>query len=64
AVADVFDALTSKRPYKEAWTNEQAFETLQKMAGDLLDRDCVAALVADQEEIKRIQARFKEDPEG
>ncbi len=64
AVADVFDALTSKRPYKEAWSNEQAFETLQKMAGDFLDRDCVAVLIAAREEIERIQARFKEDPEG
>ncbi|MBK7898106.1 MAG: HD domain-containing protein [Betaproteobacteria bacterium] len=64
AVADIFDALTSKRPYKDAWSNAQAFETLEKMAGDSLDRDCVAALVAGHEEIERIQARFKEDAEG
>ena len=29
AVADVFDALTSRRPYKDAWSNDKSFETLQ-----------------------------------
>ena len=43
AVADVFDALTTKRPYKEAWSNEAAVTALQSMAGEKLDRDCVQA---------------------
>lgn len=33
ALVDVFDALTMKRPYKEAWPVEQAIETLRKGAG-------------------------------
>ncbi|MBU2870186.1 two-component system response regulator [Colwellia sp. E2M01] len=33
AIADVFDALTSKRPYKEAWTVEAAFEFIGQQAG-------------------------------
>ncbi|MCA1907708.1 MAG: HD domain-containing protein [Magnetospirillum sp.] len=44
AVADVFDALTSKRPYKEAWSVERALDTLRKDAGSHFDPDVVAAL--------------------
>ncbi|MGE4279526.1 MAG: HD domain-containing phosphohydrolase, partial [Magnetospirillum sp.] len=43
AVADVFDALTSKRPYKEAWSIDRALETLRKDAGSHFDPDVVAA---------------------
>jgi HD-GYP domain-containing protein (c-di-GMP phosphodiesterase class II) len=64
AVADVFDALTSRRSYKEAWTNEEAFATLQQLAGDKLDQDCVDALFAHQEQVEEIQRRFKENTRG
>ncbi len=58
AVADVFDALTSKRPYKIAWDNNEAFAMLQKLSGEKLDNDCVTALVESHDEIKSIQQRF------
>lgn len=61
AVADVFDALTSKRSYKEAWTNEAAFETLKQLASEKLDQDCVDALLNNIDEVKKIQELFKED---
>ena len=61
AVADVFDALTSQRPYKEAWTNESAFEWLKQLAGEKLDLDCVNALLDNIEEVEKIQQRFKEN---
>ena len=61
AVADVFDALTSQRPYKEAWTNESAFEWLKHLAGEKLDLDCVNALLDNIEEVEKIQQRFKEN---
>jgi len=61
AVADVFDALTSERPYKKAWSNEQAIEMLKKLAGEKLDQDCVTALVDKMEEVETIQERFKEN---
>ncbi len=64
AVADVFDALTSNRPYKQAWSNEKAFTYLQKVAGELLDRDCVTALLGQEEAIKEIQKRFHENIYG
>jgi len=64
AVADVFDALTSRRPYKEPWTNEQAFEFLSAMAGEKFDAQCVQALMDNRLEVERIQRQFQEDPNG
>ncbi|MBI4382508.1 MAG: response regulator [Nitrospinae bacterium] len=37
AVCDVFDALTSKRPYKKAWPAEEAMEELNRRSGSHLD---------------------------
>jgi HD-GYP domain-containing protein (c-di-GMP phosphodiesterase class II) len=62
AVADIFDAFTSKRPYKEAWDNEKAFAELRKLAGVKLDASCVEALINEEDTIRAIQVRFKEDP--
>ena len=64
AVADVFDALTSRRPYKDAWTNDEAFATLQRMAGETLDAECVEALIRGRQEVERIQDQFGEDRIG
>jgi len=61
AVADVFDALTSERPYKKAWSNQQATETLEKLAGEKLDQDCVAALINNMDEVESIQERFEDN---
>jgi len=60
AVADVFDALTSKRPYKESWDNDKAIEMLRKLAGETLDKDCVDALIKNKDKITEIQKQFKE----
>jgi HD-GYP domain-containing protein (c-di-GMP phosphodiesterase class II) len=64
AVADVFDALTSARTYKEAWSNDRAFLFLQLMAGTKFDSDCVAALVNCRKEVEAIQDRFMENSIG
>jgi len=64
AVADVFDALTSRRAYKEAWSNDDAFATLQTMAGDKLDKDCVEALLKHRDDVEDVQARYKENTRG
>jgi putative nucleotidyltransferase with HDIG domain len=44
AVADVFDALTSARPYKEAWSAERTITYLTERAGSEFDPRAVAAL--------------------
>lgn len=64
AVADVFDALTSRRPYKDAWPNDQAFAMLERMAGQSLDAECVQALLECRGEVERIQRQFEENPLG
>jgi len=61
AVADVFDALTSKRPYKEAWSNEKAIKTLKQLAGKKLDSECVNALLKNIDDIEKIQQQFNEN---
>lgn len=64
AVADIFDSLTSHRSYKERWSNNEAFDMLQRMAGSQIDQHCVNALMTQRREVEEIQARFKEDPYG
>jgi HD-GYP domain-containing protein (c-di-GMP phosphodiesterase class II) len=64
AAADVFDALTSKRTCKEAWSNDSAIAALQQLAGETLDRDCVNALLENIEEVVRIQQQFVENDYG
>ncbi|WP_395088354.1 HD domain-containing phosphohydrolase [Armatimonas sp.] len=44
AVADIYDALTASRPYREAMPHEKALSLLKKEAGVALDADCVAAV--------------------
>jgi len=64
AVADVFDALTSKRPYKEAWSHDRAIRTLKTLAGEKLDADCVKALIDNFDQVTDIQQQFIEDNIG
>ena len=46
ALADVYDALTSQRAYKEAWQHEHALEEIRKQAGNHFDPELVAVFVA------------------
>lgn len=50
-VADVFDALTSDRPYKTAWSIEKASAWLIENAGSHFDPDCVTAFLQDKDKI-------------
>jgi diguanylate cyclase (GGDEF)-like protein len=59
AVADIFDALTSHRAYKEAWPAASAFAALEALAADgKLDPACVAALCTCRDECREIMDRF------
>ncbi len=59
AVADVFDALTSKRPYKEAWSVDRALETIDASSGQRFDPAVVAALHRRLPEILAFYERHK-----
>ncbi|MFD1747477.1 HD-GYP domain-containing protein [Rhizobium helianthi] len=56
AVADVFDALCSERPYKPAWPVEKAFEEILRGSGTHFDPSCVAAFRRRWQEIKTLFA--------
>lgn len=59
AIADVYDALSTKRPYKTAWTEQDVIAELEKeVAAGRLDADCVAALLNAKEERLTIQTQF------
>ena len=60
AVADVFDALTSKRPYKPSWSNEEAYVWLRKMSRSKFDENCVEALISNARKVQEIQAQFQD----
>jgi two-component system response regulator RpfG len=63
-VADVFDALTTKRPYKEAWADDDAFAFLGQLAGKKFDADCVAALSGARREVTAIKENFRNAENG
>ena len=54
AVADVFDALTSERPYKKAWPLEEARAHLAANAGTHFDPACVEAFLSRWSEVERL----------
>lgn len=54
AIADVFDALCSERPYKKAWPIEQAYAEIVASSGSHFDPVCVAAFEAKWPEIETI----------
>ncbi len=56
AVADVYDALTTTRPYKRPWTEEQAHEEIIRLSGSHFDPDVVNAFIGCRAEILRIKA--------
>ncbi len=58
AVADVFDALTHRRPYKSSWSVDDAFRYLLSESGSLFDRQCVQAAVAQREQFQAIHQRY------
>ncbi|MFT3857545.1 MAG: two-component system response regulator [Aquabacterium sp.] len=60
AVADVFDALTTERPYKKAWTVEAAVEVLHKDAGKHFDPTVVALFDRVMPRILEIKERWAE----
>jgi two-component system response regulator RpfG len=62
AVADVFDALTSVRPYKKAWSIQDALNYLNAERGKHFDSVCVDAFLAQFDKILGIRERFLDLP--
>jgi len=55
AIADVYDALISDRPYKKAFTHEQAVETITKDSGTHFDPSLVELFLSVADEFEQVQ---------
>jgi len=62
AVADVYDALTSVRPYKKAWTSEQAYEYVASQAGKHFDPRMVEAFRNMKTQVLEVQSQWRDPP--
>jgi len=58
AVADVFDALCSRRVYKESWDSSDVYKEIRKMSGSKFDPEVVEAFFGILPTIEAIQKRF------
>ena len=61
AIADVFDALTSSRPYKKAWSLEEAFDFLIREKEVHFDPKLVDLFLENKNKVIDIHNKFKED---
>jgi len=61
AVVDVFDALTSKRPYKKAWPVDKAFDELVLLSGSHFDPRLVDLFLRIRDDVLKIKATFNDD---
>ncbi|MCK5191492.1 MAG: two-component system response regulator [Methylococcales bacterium] len=64
AIADVFDALTTKRPYKNAWPVERAISFIDEKSGSHFDPELVIAFHKALPEILKIKAQYAESIEA
>ena len=58
AIADVYDALCSRRVYKEAWDESRVLETLHEDAGKHFDEEMIEAFFASLDIIRNIAERY------
>lgn len=58
AIADVYDALTSVRPYKHAWTHEEAIDEIVSLKGVHFDPQLVDLLLDVQDQFVKIKANY------
>ena len=58
AVADVFDALTSERPYKKAWDVDYTIAFMREQSGRHFDPECLDAFFSRLKQVLEIRARY------
>ena len=63
AICDVFDALSSRRPYKDAWPFDKIREYIAEKAGSHFDPELAAAFLEMYEEIVNIRESLPDDPD-
>lgn len=60
AIADVFDALTSVRPYKKAWSFDEAINYLKQNSGIHFDPELIDLFTADLHEVHAIHTQYQD----
>ena len=60
AVADVFDALTSKRIYKPSMTYEEAMQIITEGSGTQFDPLCVEVFVESEDEVRKVLRKYQD----
>ncbi|KIM12703.1 MAG: hypothetical protein KU37_02160 [Sulfuricurvum sp. PC08-66] len=60
AIADVFDALTTSRPYKKAWDFDEALHYLQEQSGTHFDTTLVRLFLQERKAVKQVYNRLKD----
>jgi response regulator RpfG family c-di-GMP phosphodiesterase len=63
AIADVYDALTTLRPYKPIWPHSEAVEWIASRSGTHFDPDVVAAFLSRAAQADSIRAALADDPD-
>ncbi|MGF1694313.1 two-component system response regulator [Vibrio lamellibrachiae] len=61
AIADVFDALTSERPYKKAWSIEKTTALIQEEAGRHFDPNLVTVFLGQLDQVLKIKDSFSDN---
>lgn len=61
AIADVYDALVSERPYKNAWSTQAAVEYMESHKGKHFDPKCLEAFKAQLDNITKIQGMLPDE---
>ena len=64
ALADVYDALTTERPYKKAWTHPQACRYISEQSGLHFDPAVAAAFASIQDVFQSIAREHNDPPQG
>jgi len=63
AIADVFDALTTERPYKKAWSVDDALNLITKEAGEHFDPELVKKFLEITPDILKLKDKYAEQSE-
>jgi response regulator RpfG family c-di-GMP phosphodiesterase len=63
AIADVYDALSSKRAYKEAWDEADILQTMEGGAGKQFDPELIRVFLSSIDVIRSIQQRYPDQEE-
>jgi len=61
AVADVYDALVTARPYKEAWSHDDALSYIKQESGSHFDPSCVQAFLDRIDDVSNIRTKYSDD---